>query len=472
LHVIVDEFQDLTPGEQQLMFRLRRDDGQLVALGDPRQSIYAFRGNDREGLHKLDRLAEEWGNATIVDVPLNECQRCPADVVHAANRLMGLAAAQAMTPASSVASNLHLVTWPDPHVEADGMARAIVQNVRAHPEARHLVMVSRRRFGFWLRDRIAALDAGFRVELSFSEGLLETWAVREAFLFFCLLVDPDGPTWRAWLAYSNSTTGDDYKSARRNAAAYLRLLGSARDHITERTIEGLAAESRTRQRGSGGATIWDRAQRFLELRARPDWLTSDDPAVLLSNIFATEMWITPEYEDAEPARLDMQLLLDKAQGLLAEHEDRARQESVVERLRSVAQRLRYQIATREPFAAAGAPDVHVATFWGAKGVTAEHVYILGVCDEAIPGQRREEYPGTDAEFIEEQRRLFYVSITRSRQTLVISRATSAATAEAMRMGLAIEPTGSRVGLQMSRFLRDIMGLLPQAVPGRSWAGCD
>jgi superfamily I DNA/RNA helicase len=52
----------------------------------------------------------------------------------------------------------------------------------------------------------------------------------------------------------------------------------------------------------------------------------------------------------------------------------------------------------------------VATLWGAKGVTAEHVYILGVCEEGIPGERRDEYPGTEADYMEEQRRLFYVSI--------------------------------------------------------------
>ena len=39
-YVVVDEFQDLTPGEQELMFRLRSSGGQLVALGDPRRSIY------------------------------------------------------------------------------------------------------------------------------------------------------------------------------------------------------------------------------------------------------------------------------------------------------------------------------------------------------------------------------------------------------------------------------------------------
>ena len=56
LHVIVDEFQDLTPGEQQLFFELKGPEGKLLALGDPRQSIYAFRGNDPEGLDKIKSL--------------------------------------------------------------------------------------------------------------------------------------------------------------------------------------------------------------------------------------------------------------------------------------------------------------------------------------------------------------------------------------------------------------------------------
>jgi AAA domain/FtsX-like permease family len=66
--VIVDEFQDLTPGEQELMFRLRRPGGQILALGDPRQSIYTFRGNDREGLAKLEKHLADGQTVTDIGV--------------------------------------------------------------------------------------------------------------------------------------------------------------------------------------------------------------------------------------------------------------------------------------------------------------------------------------------------------------------------------------------------------------------
>jgi hypothetical protein len=79
-------------------------------------------------------------------------------------------------------------------------------------------------------DRNVFLD--LRVELGFSEGLLESWATREAFTLFSLLIDHDPPTWRAWLGYKNLVTGNDFKAPSRSAAAYLQLLAAAGDAIT------------------------------------------------------------------------------------------------------------------------------------------------------------------------------------------------------------------------------------------------
>jgi superfamily I DNA/RNA helicase len=112
--------------------------------------------------------------------------------------------------------------------------------------------------------------------------------------------------------------------------------------------------------------------------------------------------------------------------------------------------------------------VKISTPWGAKGLTANHVYVVGLCEEAIPGLRTDEYPGTDADYREEQRRLFYVSITRSKQTLILSRPTKIKPGEAKRLNLHVKRSGSYYyDLQMRPFLREIMSVLPAAVPGES-----
>jgi superfamily I DNA/RNA helicase len=468
-YVIVDEFQDLTPGEQELMFRLRRPGGQLVALGDPRQSIYKFRGNDPQGLAKIEALVGAGGSVT--DVPITECQRCPKPIVVAANQLMALSGVAAMVPVNDAAANIHVVTWKNPEAEAAGMAVAIVQNIHAHPSDRHLAMVTRSQFGYWLRDKIAELDPKLRVELGFSEGLLESWAVREAFLLFCLLIDPDPPTWRAWLGYKNSVTGKEFSASKRNAGAYLQLLKGANDAINDATIEALATEPRGTSRGAGGLAIWDRAKRFLDLRTKFHW-NGENAAGFVNNLFDPKHWVGAAYDEArmEGATLDLQLLREKTLELLKQ-EGKA-EDQPAQQLRRVAERLRHQIATNEPLATGEPSNLRVATLWGAKGVTAEHVYILGVCQEALPGQRRDEYPGTDADYRDEQRRLFYVSITRAKKTLVISRALRVGRGPAKQLGLTVTTGGKFwADLKMSPFLHDIMGLLPTAVSGDSWGGC-
>lgn len=474
-HIIVDEFQDLTPGEQKLFVQLRAEDGNFVALGDPRQSIYRFRGNDKDGLAKLEELVGASGGE-VRDITMTESQRCPEEIVEAANQLMGLYKTQPMTSGSEVAANLHLVVFGSLEAEARIMARAIVDSIREHPQDRqsghitHLAMVTRRQFGYRLRQEISKLAPKLRIDLSFSESLLETWAVRQAFLFFCLLVDPDAPTWRAWLGYQNPVGGKSYKAPKRNADAYLQFLGASNDSIDEAAVQQLA-EKPSRPSGRGGRNLGQRAKRYAELKTRLQY-TGEDAVGFLEALFDDTQWGVGESSDAETAALDMGLILSKTIAIYGELVNDDRGSSLQDRLRKTAQRLRYQIATREPFAPDEAADLQIATLWGAKGVTAEHVYVIGLCKEAIPGTRREEYPGTDLEFVEEQRRLFYVSITRSRKTLVLSRAQWIPRVKAKQLGLPIRAgSGPLVELQMSPFLRDVIAFLPRAIPGDSWAGC-
>lgn len=465
MHVIVDEFQDLTPGEQLLFVKLRKKGGSFVALGDPRQSIYAFRGNEREGLAKVEKLLEGTG-LSVKDVEVTECQRCPKEIVKAANQLMGLYSAKPMVPSSKVVADTHVVVWNTPKREAAGMARAIVHALHSYRKDRHLIMVTRRDFGYWLRDCIAALDPKLKVELNFSESLLETWAVREAFLFFCLRVDPDAPTWRAWLGYKDAPTGKGFAAPERNSAAYLRFLTASKDEITAEGVREMAAGA-GKPAGGGATNLWSRAKRFVELETALEW-DGKEPETFVELVLADSPWITNETKDAETAKIDMEICRAKARAMLRDVKAHKMSRSPTRCLKEVAQHLRYQIATREPFIPEEASDAQIATLWGAKGITADHVFILGLCDPAIPGTRRDEYPGTDLQYEEEQRRLFYVSITRSKKTLVLSRAKRMRGTDAAQMGLYAGAPPFWVNLEMSRFLRDITGFLPPAEDGDEW----
>lgn len=463
-HVIVDEFQDLTPGEQDLFIKLTAETGTLMALGDRRQSIYAFRGNEPEGLDKLGKPP-----ASPKKISMTECRRCPAQIVEAANRLMGLYETESMVPTSKISPNTHVVVWKSEISEAKGMAKAIVENIEATPKNdQHLAMVTRRQFGYRLREQILKLNSEMKIDLSFSEGLLETWGVREAFLYFCLLVDPDAPTWRAWLGYKNSDDGTQFKADKRNADAYLKILHKCADRITLTEIEQLA-NSDKQPPGKGGKNLWNRAKRFIQLKKNLQW-NGEDALELLYEVFYINKWSNKESSDFKTAKVDMELILSKACDIYEKLEDCELTEH--QKLEKVAIGLRYQIATREPFPPDEKSDLQVATLWGAKGVTTDHVYLIGLCNEAIPGPRREDYPRTDDDHFEEQRRLFYVSITRSKKTLVLSRAKQIRRGEAARLGLA---EGSGIGtyqeLQMSPYLRDIKKYLPPFKKGKEWSGC-
>ena len=472
-HVIVDEFQDLTLGEQQLFLKLKAEEGKFVALGDPRQSIYAFRGNDREGLDKIAKLPILSGSP-VRKLSMNECHRCPEQVVEAANQLMGLYRTKPMVPRSNIAANTHVVVWKSLIAEAEGMARAIVENLQAHPEEQHLVMVTRRHFGYLLREQILKLSPDLKIELSFSENLLETWAAREAFLYFCLFADADAPTWRAWLGYQNSNNGENFKASERNADAYLKFLTTCQDEITESAVEQLANCSK-QPPGKGGKILWERAKQFFELKKHFQW-DGKDALTLINTVFDTSEWNVDQSSDPETAKIDMGLILSKVHDIYQElQEDPELEKSGLteqQQLKQVAIRLRYEIATRESFAPDEESDLQVATLWGAKGVTADHVYVIGLCEEAIPGSLRDEYPRTEEEFFEEQRRLFYVSITRSRKTLVLSRALQIRRGEAAQLGLTQKQKNRFLqNLEMSSYLHDIIDYLPPYQKGENWKGC-
>jgi AAA domain-containing protein/UvrD-like helicase family protein len=74
--IVVDEAQDLNMLQHVTVAASLRADGRLVVCGDPRQSIYAFRGSVRDSMERLTRLRE-----AMRRLGLTLTFRCPKVVV-------------------------------------------------------------------------------------------------------------------------------------------------------------------------------------------------------------------------------------------------------------------------------------------------------------------------------------------------------------------------------------------------------
>ncbi|ROO83120.1 superfamily I DNA/RNA helicase [Actinocorallia herbida] len=100
--VFVDEYQDADPAQEALLQGLAGGGRDLVAVGDPDQSIYAFRGADVRGILDFpDRFTRHDGSPAPV-LPLTVSRRMPERLLEAsrrvARRLPGPAEHRALAP--------------------------------------------------------------------------------------------------------------------------------------------------------------------------------------------------------------------------------------------------------------------------------------------------------------------------------------------------------------------------------------
>src|SRR5271167_769469 len=85
--VLVDEYQDSDPAQESLLMALAGDGRELIAVGDPDQSIYAFRGADVSALTEFpDRFRTADGHPAPV-VALRACRRSGPVLLAASRRV-------------------------------------------------------------------------------------------------------------------------------------------------------------------------------------------------------------------------------------------------------------------------------------------------------------------------------------------------------------------------------------------------
>ena len=109
--VLVDEYQDSDPAQESLLMALAGDGRELIAVGDPDQSIYAFRGADVRALIEFpDRFRTADGQQAPV-LALRTCRRSGRDLLAASRRVARRLPA---APGASAAQARHRLLVPTP----------------------------------------------------------------------------------------------------------------------------------------------------------------------------------------------------------------------------------------------------------------------------------------------------------------------------------------------------------------------
>lgn len=85
--VFVDEYQDTDPAQELLLQQLAGDGRDLVAVGDPDQSIYGFRGADVRGIQKFPERFRTVDGRDAPVLALRVCRRSGSGLLEASRRV-------------------------------------------------------------------------------------------------------------------------------------------------------------------------------------------------------------------------------------------------------------------------------------------------------------------------------------------------------------------------------------------------
>lgn len=441
-HILVDEFQDLNRAEQGVI-ALLSDAADVCIVGDDDQSIYSFKHAHPEGIRAW--LA---ANADADDLTLDDCRRCPTQVVAMANALIASNVnrpiPRALTPlAANGEGDVRILQYATLADEVAGVTNLISDMVAGGvPPGDILVLAQRGVIGTPIYEALHARNV--LVRSYYAEAELDAQSAQERFAYLKLLVDREDRVALRWLVGLNS--------ANWLCRGYRRLRGYADAQAISPWQALCAIADGQAHVAHTGALV----ERFRVIRAELDRLAGlhadAGTAGIVDDLF-------PEGDDGvrDLRALSLSLL---------ENDADMTPEDFLTRLSD---------AITKPEIPNEIEDVRIMSLHKSKGLSAPVTIIAGCIEGLLPKQPRDGLSAAEtlAE-IEEQRRLFYVGISRVKSspatgrpgTLILtnSRIMPLATA----MGAGIAPAQVNYGdahMITSRFIREMGAAAPAPVAG-------
>lgn len=379
-HLLVDEFQDTAPVQLAWLEQHWKRGMKITVVGDDDQSIYGFRS--AMGNEGMNRFASE---TNAEDYFLDECYRCAPEIIDIAGKVIAnnLSRIQkniaSMTPTNGDIRHAQYEEMQDQFEALDGW----IKEIRAESSGLTIGVLARTNRG--LDDIEAMLRVG---EYKYRRiGGKSIWDTQGAGLLLGLA---ELAAFRTYIEAPSAANALSWAQVPQD------LVNRYRDHITSKGLfSGLPGYLKEDSRVTA---FHDQLATWANMII--DGL--DGPA--LKCIAA---WIT----DHARVAVDAKTAWIAANALKGQPGTKA----------SLPQRIR-AVAMANGKSDESDPDViDIATMHGAKGMEWDGVWITGANEPGIPGKQalQTEHDGSFHE-IEEERRLFYVALTRAKRWLSIA----------------------------------------------------
>ena len=417
-YLLVDEYQDTNEAQYRLLRALAGSRGAFTCVGDDDQSIYAWRGARPEN---LDEIARDYPNLRVLKLEQN--YRCSARILRCANALIANNDHSHPKRLWSVAGEgvpVRIMRCRDSEHESARIA-ALLEQAQRSEGSRWSDYAVLYRGNHQSRELEKALRlARVPYHLSGSMSFLDRTEVKDVLAYLRLVANPDDDA--AFLRVVNVPRRDLGASSleRLGIAAQARrlsLLGAAAD-------PGCVASLQRRQ----AHALAD----FSALIGRLRRLSSQSTAVeLLESVlelsgYRAHVQSLPGAADACARRLAN--LAELGEWFRAMQRGSARSGDLAQQLMLLG-----TVDRDDPGNA-----VRLMTIHAAKGLEFRGVCIIGCNEGTLPHEG-----ALDEGRLDEERRLFYVGITRAREWLVLSHSERA------------RRFGEMMALRCSRFVEEL-----------------
>ena len=395
-HVLVDEYQDTNIAQEQILSRLVAGGGTLTAVGDDDQAIYSFRGGSIENIRTFP---DKYQNVKIVRMDKN--YRSTASILDLAND----AIAQNSRPypkklyTDRDRGDLPLsVIFQDEREEAEWVSEQIASMGQEGVDYRDIAVLYRTHYqSRGIEDRLLKRDIPYQIIGGVK--FYQRKEIKDALAYLTLIVNPrDANAFRRIVNYPPRGIGE--KSQAKIASHLERHPGAivekGRDQDLLETLgprmgktltdlfdllDSLTRDSEKIQSEKFIADMLDRTGIMNNLRSLPDEYDRDQRLGNLNQLLESAR----EFRLASPDKTLVDFIQDAA-------------------LKAEIDNLKNEKGT-----------VKLMTVHNAKGLEFSKVFIIGLEERVFP-----HYLCSSPEEIEEERRLFYVGVTRAKDHLFIT----------------------------------------------------